>query len=90
MLHSADEARKALADLDRALKSSDLREVTKVFLRDQIDTSLRQIANQMSETNRQVFRVARIFEGEDYKVSIKACPPSNGFVATLKRFLARV
>ena len=90
VLYSADEAREALTGLDRALEPAEMSPLTKLLLRDQIDMTLRQIANQMSMTNLQAFRVYRTFEGNGYKVSIKAVSPPKGTIAQLKRFLGRL
>lgn len=90
-LSSSEEANQALADLDHVLASAILPEPTKLLLRDQLDITLRQIANQMSITSLKAFRVERTFEGDNYRVIIKARPASsNGPLKTLKRLLGRL
>lgn len=88
-VQSSEEARQALADFDRLLELSELPEMSKNFLRDQIFPTLQQIDKQLLSPSSRAFRSDRTIEGPGYMVTIKARQASGGLLKALKQLLSR-
>lgn len=80
----------AVSELDRfqiALNKSGLSEPTSVFLSDQVKTTLQQFKEHMALRHMQMFIADRVFEGDDYCVSIAVRQGQKSLLSKIIRLI---
>ncbi|MFL1517143.1 hypothetical protein [Pseudomonas prosekii] len=80
----------AVTELKRfqaALNKSGLPETTSVFVWDQVKTALHQFRDQMILRHLQMMTADRVFEGDDYRVSIAVRQGQTSFLSKIMRVI---
>lgn len=84
-LRSADEARAALSGLRTQIDKSGLSAQSSEFLFEQLETTLRNLVQQMSIEHLRNLKVDRVLEGDGYRVSVKVRQSGPGAKSWLGR-----
>jgi hypothetical protein len=86
-IRKADEARMSIEKLRAELEKSDIPTETKSFLTNAAGETLELWRTQLTRPNTKFLKADRVFEGNGYRVVLKARSKPAGIVGLLKRSL---